>query len=91
MIRTTFTAMPARRLVLAAKASTAAAFAQAASSRPGWCLSARCRTPCAARSRYKALSSSSPLISAWQAGPIPAAVFRHHAGVRIWNAIFSGG
>ena len=26
-----------------------------------------------------------------QAGPISAAFFRHHAGVRIWNAIFSGG
>jgi hypothetical protein len=37
------------------------------------------------------LSSSSPLISAWQAGPTSAAFLRHHDGVRMWNAIFSGG
>ena len=50
--------------------------AQAASSRPGWCLSVRCSTACGARRLYKALSSSRPPISASQAGPVSAALFR---------------
>ena len=57
----------------------------------GLVLVGQARTPWAARSRYRALSSSSPPISAVQAGPISAALFRHQDGVRIWNAIFSGG
>jgi len=69
----------------------AVAVAQAASSRPGSCLSASPSTPWAARSRNRAFSASSSPITAWQAGPISVAVLRHQVGVRMWNAIFSGG
>src|ERR1019366_7955055 len=46
--------VPAARMPLTVRydgSPAAAALAQAASSRPGWCLPAGCSTPCAARSR----------------------------------------
>ena len=55
------------------------------------CLSASPITPCAERSRYRALLASSSPMTCWQAGPIWAACVRHHTGVHMWNAIFSGG
>ena len=39
----------------------------------------------------KALSASSSPIRYSHDGPMPAACLRHHCGVRMWKAIFSGG
>ena len=47
--------------------------------------------PWAERSRYRALICTAGRSPPRQAGPIVGGLLRHQVGVRIWNAIFSGG